>query len=141
MHIRTKAAVVVALLSLILFGGNAHAQTIQYIAKDIALKSGESTELGDVYFITSNCKSVLKATPEVEILDGPPGVTAVINAAKVIPHGYGCANPVAGGKLLISAKDVQEYSLTRMVLRVRYETLDGPRQRMESVNLALFPVN
>ena len=136
--LRTKAALLWLLL-LLLVGGGAQAQSIQFTVKEIALKNGDSTELGDVYFINTNCKSVLKSTPEVEILDGPPGVTAVINAAKVVPHGYSCAKPVSGGKLVITAKDVQNYSYTRMVIRVRYKTLDGDRERSENINIALFP--
>ena len=136
---RNKAVLLCSLLLLLLFGGGAQAQSIQFTVKEIALKNGDSTELGDVYFINTNCKSVLKSTPEVEILDGPPGVTAVINAAKVVPRGYSCAKPVSGGKLVITAKDVQNYSYTRMVLRVRYKTLDGDRERSENINIALFP--
>jgi hypothetical protein len=40
---------------------------------------------------------------------------------------------------VITAKDVQNYSYTRMVLRVRYKTLDGDRERSENINIALFP--
>ena len=74
-------------------------------------------------------------------MDGPPGVSVAINAAKIVPHGYGCAKPIAGGKLVISAKDVQDYSYSRMVLRIRYQTLDGPRERTQNVNISLFPSN
>lgn len=125
-------------LSVMLFGG-AHAQTIQRTVHDIALKDGESTELGDIYFITANCKSVLKGTPQVEILDGPPGVTAVINPAKVVPRGYSCAKAVAGGKLILAAKDIHEQSYTRMVLRIHYKTLNGDRERAENINVTLIP--
>lgn len=124
-----------------LFIGGAQAQTIQRPAKDIALKSGESTEIGDVYYISPNCKSLLKGTPEVEILDGPPGVTAAVNTAKIVPRSWGCASPVAGGKLIVSAKDIQEYSYTRMVLRINYKTLNGDRQRSENINITLYPPN
>lgn len=142
MHIiGNKIALAFALLLLVTFGNGAQAQSIQFTVKDIALKNGESTELGNVFFITTNCKSMLKATPEVEILDGPPGVTAAVNAADVVPRGLSCAKPVAGGKLVITAKDVEDYSYTRMVLRIKYQTLDGPRQRTENLNLALFPSN
>jgi hypothetical protein len=140
MHIRNKATLILALLVVMLFGGGAvQAQTIQFTVRDVALKSGESTEFSDVYLIGTNCKSLLKDTPVVEILDGPPGVTAVVNAAKVVPHGYSCASPVAGGKLVITAKDVQDYSYTRMVLRITYETVDGKRQFSQGINIALFP--
>jgi hypothetical protein len=122
-------------------GGTAQAQSIDYSVKNIALKSGESTELGQVFFITGNCKSILKETPQVEILDGPPGVTAAITSAKVVPRGYSCANPISGGKLIITAKDIQEHSHTRMVLRVNYKTFSGDRQRSENINITLFPPN
>jgi len=122
-------------------GGMAQAQSIHFAVSNIALKSGESTELGQVFYISANCKSLLKETPQVEILDGPPGVTAVINPAKVVPRGYSCANPVSGGKLVIAAKDIQEHSNTRMVLRVSYKTLSGDRQRSQNVNITLFPPN
>ena len=139
MNFSNKAAVLCSLLLLLLFGGGAQAQSIQFTVKEIALKNGDSTELGDVFYINTNCKSMLKSTPEVEILDGPPGVTAAINAAKVVPHGYSCSNPVSGGKLVITAKDVRDYSYTRMVLRIRYKTLDGDRERSENINITLFP--
>lgn len=139
MHIGSKTALLFASLLVVALGGSAQAQTIQFTVRDIALKSGESTEFGDLYFIGTNCKSLLKDTPAVEILDGPPGVTAVVNVAKVVPHAYGCASPVAGGKLVISAGDIKDYSYTRMVLRITYKTLDGERQRSQDINIALFP--
>ncbi len=143
MRNRPSATFAVALLLLIFFviRGAAQAQTIFWAVRDVALKSGESTELADIWWINHSCKSMLKATPEVEILDGPPGVTAVINPAKVVPRTYSCAKPVAGGKLVITAKDIQEHSYTRMVLRINYKTLNGDRERSESVNIALFPPN
>jgi len=140
MRIGNKATPILAFMVVMLLGGGAvQAQTIQFTVRDIALKSGESTEFTDIYLIGLNCKSLLKDTPVVEILDGPPGVTAVVNAAKVVPHGYSCANPVAGGKLVITAKDVQDYSYTRMVLRVTYKTVNGERQYSQELNIALFP--
>jgi hypothetical protein len=141
MHIGKISVGLCILLASILFGIDAQAQSIQFTVREIALKNGESTELGDEYWIGRNCKSLLKSTPQVEILDGPPGVTAVIIAANVIPHAFGCINPVRGGKLVISAKDIQDYSYTRMVLRTRYKTVDGDRELSVSVNIALFPSN
>ena len=127
------------LLISFIVGSTAQAQTIQFTVRDIALKSGESAEMGDVFYINTSCKSLLKGTPEVEILDGPPGVTATINPAKVVPRGLGCANPVSGGKLVITAKDIEEPSYTRMVLRISYKTSVGDRQRSENINISLFP--
>ena len=140
MRFRNKAVLCLALF-ILPFCSAVHAQSIQFTVKEIALKNGEATELGDVWYINANCKSLLKSTPEVEILEGPPGVAVSIHAAKVVPRAYSCANPVSGGKLTISAKDVGEYSYTRMVLRIRYKTLDGDRERSENINIALFPPN
>jgi hypothetical protein len=139
MRIIDKIAAAFVLLLLLTLGSGAQAQTIQFTVRDISLKSGESTELGNVYFISSNCKSMLKATPSVEILDGPPGVTAIVSAAKVVPHFYGCSNPIAGGKLVLSASQIEDFSYTRMVLRINYQTVDGARQRTENINLTLVP--
>ena len=52
-------------------GAGAQAKTITGSAS-IALKSGESVDVGEVFYVI-NCKSLLRSTPEVEILDGPPG--------------------------------------------------------------------
>ena len=117
----------------------ATAQTIYFGVSDIALKNGENTELAEVFYIGANCKSLLKATPEVEILDGPPGVTAAINEAKVVPRTVGCASPVPGGKLVISAQGIEDYSRSRMVLRIKFKTSLGDRQLSRDVNVSLFP--
>ncbi len=138
---RITGSAVCVLLFLIFGGETAHAQTIQLRAREISLRNGESTELADVYLIGTGCHSVLKGTPEVEIMEGPPGVTAVINPAKVVPYAHSCANPVAGGKLVLTAKDVQDYSYTRMILRVNYKTAEGIRQYSEHINIAVFPSN
>jgi len=128
------------LLTFAMSGGAAQAQSVEHFTQNVALKSGESSELGEIWYAI-NCKSMLKETPQVEIMDGPPGVTAVINPAKVLPRASGCARPIDGGKLVIAAKDVQEYSHTRMVLRINYKTLSGDRSRSSNINITLFPTN
>jgi len=138
-NLPSTTSVILSLVLLFVSGRPGQAQTIQFTTQDIALKSGESTEIADVFSISLNCKSLLKGTPTVEILEGPPGVTAVVNPANVVPRALGCANPVVGGKLVVSAKDIQEYSYSRMVLRVTYKTLNGDRQRARNINIALFP--
>jgi hypothetical protein len=139
---RLKKAFLLASLSCVvcLFANaSAHAQSIDHSVSNIALKNGESTEYGDVYWISHNCKSLLKAATDVEILDGPPGVTATIKPAKVVPRTYSCANPVSGGKLFIAAKDIEDFSHTRMVLRFTYHTSTGDRQRTANINVTLYP--
>jgi hypothetical protein len=117
----------------------ASAQTIYFDVDDIALKSGESTELAQVYAIASDCRSLLMDTPTVEILDGPPGVNAAINEAQVVPREVGCGSPVAGGKLVISATGIEHYSRTRMLLRINLKTQVGDRQVSRDVNISLLP--
>src|SRR5216684_4018634 len=64
----------------------AHAQT------RVALKSGETTELGLVYYI-SNCASIMVGNPEIEVLDGPPELTLSFKPGMVIPRAQNCAKP------------------------------------------------
>src|SRR5262245_59912864 len=100
---RAMLVVVLSCFAAMLANRGATAQTIYYGVDDIALKNGESTELAQIYYIGTNCTSLLKATPEVEILDGPPGVAAAVKADMEVPRGVGCAQAVPGGKLMISA--------------------------------------
>ena len=123
----------------VLANADAKAQTIYFGVHNIALKSGEIVELGDVYYISHDCKSLLKATPEVEILDGPPGVTAAIKEDRIVPRTYGCTKPVPGGKLIITASEIEEYGRARMVLRIKMKTSVGDRQYSKDVNIELIP--
>ena len=41
------------------------AQTMSNPVHDLALKSGESTELGDLYWVNSSCKSLLNHFPKM----------------------------------------------------------------------------
>jgi len=124
-------------IAVILGSAGAHAQTITGAAT-IALKSGESVEIGDLYFIT-NCRSVLRSTPEVEVLDGPPSVSVKMKAAMVIPRAQRCANQVSGGKLVITAGEIEDPSYTPLTIRVTYRTRDGERKLSQVYNLSLFP--
>src|SRR5215475_12762301 len=105
-------------LACCLGGSVATAQTIQMSVRNIALKNGETMEFGEFYLISTECRSLLTATPEVEVMDGPQGVEVTIKQAMVVPRFYGCAKPVTGGKMMITAKDVEDYSHSRMVLRI-----------------------
>jgi hypothetical protein len=120
------------------FGANAHAQTVQASTLTVALKSGETTEVTDLWYAI-NCKSQLKSAPEVTILDGPPGVTASVIEAQVVPRMQQCSKPVLGGKLRLTAGTIEDQSSTVMTLRVRFKTKDGDRDRSIPIILSLFP--
>jgi hypothetical protein len=114
------------------------AQSWQLLNASYALKSGESVEVADFYYIT-NCQSALTSFPEVTVLDGPPGVTASLTEAMVNARFHGCPKPVKGAKLRLSADKVEDYSQSVITLRIKYQTKDGERQTSKSFNLTLFP--
>lgn len=113
-------------------GGSANAQ------QRIALKSGESVDLGPVYWV-AQCRSIMVGLPSVEILEGPPEISLAIKEGNVLPRQQNCAQPVAGGTLVISAKDVTEPMQTKLTYRLKYKTKDGERVRGGIYNLSLYP--
>src|SRR5829696_5621550 len=83
-----------------LYGGTS--ASAEGFVPTISLKSGESIDLMNVFFVV-NCRSVLKATPQVEILDGPPQVSAAVREGMVLPRIANCAKPVKGGTIVLTA--------------------------------------
>ena len=119
----------------ITIGASAQAQVD---VRRLGVKSGENIELGPVYFV-ANCRSIMIGLPEIEILEGPPEVTLSIKETQVLPRRQGCAAPVAGGKLMLSAKTVTEPREAKLIFRVKYKTKDGDRQISNSYIVSLFP--
>ena len=117
---------------------SAWSQTITSGAPTIALRNGESTELGVLYWI-SRCRSLLKDTPEAELLEGPPSLSVSVKKDMVLPRYQSCPNKVPGAKLLVSAKDIEDPSLSRITIRVTFRTKDGDRQLSQVYNLSLLP--
>ena len=108
-------------------------------ADTLALKSGETVTLAEVWWI-AHCHSLLKGPMTVEILDGPPEITAAIVEKNVIPHNSDCANPVKGGLLkLTAAANVANKIHAEVVLRVKYPTEDGERQKSFDVDAIVIP--
>jgi hypothetical protein len=136
-----KLAACVAMIGLgSILANQAHAQTLLRNTASYALKSGESVEVSELYWInTGNCQSLLTATPEVTVIDGPPGVTASISEGMVTPRAQQCAKPIKGAKLKLSADKIEDQSISQMTLRIKYKTKDGERQQSLTFNLTLFP--
>jgi hypothetical protein len=111
---------------------------VAYAQQRIALKNGESVDLGPVYYI-SNCRSIMIGMPEVEVLDGPDEVKLTLREEMVLPRTQNCAKKVPGGILVLTAKEVQEPSQATLTYRVKYQTKDGLRQRSVTYNVSLFP--
>lgn len=139
MRIVPSALIATRCLAIVLFAISpcAHAQTIDG-ASTIALKNGETIEVEPLYWV-SNCKSILKGTPEVEILEGPVGLTATVKRAMVLPRHQKCGNKVAGGMLTFSADNVEDQSYTNMTVRITFKTHDGDRRFSEVFNVSLIP--
>jgi hypothetical protein len=80
-------------------------------------------------------------TPVIEVLEGPDEVTLTIKEGKVVPrvNGQNCANPVAGGTIMATAKDVEEAKESKLTFRVMYKTKDGDRPRSSVYLVSLFP--
>jgi len=130
---RIAATCLVTLVSLLLwFDAGALAQ------ETIALKSGESVVIGPVFYV-SHCKSILTATPEVEILEGPPELTLSIKDDMVLPRRFNCPAKVPGGILTATAGAVTATTHTKLTYRVKYKTKDGDRQLAHVFNIELFP--
>jgi len=134
MQLKFAALPVIGLVAAMAFAG-ATAQA----AEVIAMKGGETIEIGNLFFVV-NCRSLLKGGMTVEILEGPPEVTASIREQKVIPHMQNCAKPVEGGILLLTAaKEIKERKQAKLILRTKYPTVDGERQKSRDIDLTLLP--
>ncbi len=127
-------AIVLQLIFALSFGASVHAQDI----RRIALKSGESADLGLVYWV-SHCKSIMIGLPTIDILDGPPEVTITIRAEMVLPRLQNCPNKVAGGTIVAKASTIEEPKQAQITYRVNYKTKEGDRPRSYVYNLSLFP--
>jgi hypothetical protein len=138
--VRTFSGIAAAAAGAMLLIGGApvQAQGLVRNAQTVALKSGETQVLGHLYWV-AQCRSILKGTPEVEIIDGPPGLVAEVKEEMVLPRAQNCPKKVAGGLLSVSAKDVDDPSTSQVTLRITYRTKDGDRHRAWLINVALLP--
>jgi hypothetical protein len=118
-----------------LIGGCISAQAVE----TVALKSGETVELNNLFWV-ANCRSLLTGPMRVEILQGPPEITASIREQNIVPHVLNCPKAVKGGVLLLSAaKDVKTKIQAKVVLRVKYPTVDGDRQKSFDLDAVVVP--
>jgi len=110
-----------------------------HAAETVALKSGETVELSNLWWV-ANCRSLLSGPMRVEILEGPPEITASIREQNIVPHILNCPKPVKGGVLLLSAaKDVKSKIEAKVVLRVKYPTVDGDKQKSFDFDAVVVP--
>jgi hypothetical protein len=118
--------------------GSHGAANAQEALRRIAVKNGESIDLGTVYYV-NNCRSIMVGLPDIEVLEGPTSVAISIREEPVLPRRQGCAAKVPGGTLVLTAKDVSEPAEAKLTYRVNYKTKDGPRQTSHAFMVSLFP--
>ncbi|MFM2050628.1 MAG: hypothetical protein RL682_1119 [Pseudomonadota bacterium] len=111
---------------------------ISAAAQSVALKSGESTDLGAVYWVES-CQSIVNSFIGVEILEGPPGVVIALREQPVRARRQNCPNEVPGAIVTITAKEVTEKTSATIRYRVKYDTEDGKKQSNHTVKIDLYP--
>jgi hypothetical protein len=128
---------IVGIVAAALTGTEAQAQTV-WGSPTVALKSGETVELGEIYWVI-RCRSLLTGTPEAEVLQGPSQVSVTVKQEMVLPRQQQCASRVPGGKLMISAKEIEDPSYTNLTVRITYKTKDGDRKFSQVYNLHLLP--
>jgi len=108
-------------------------------AESVALKSGESVDLSNLFWV-ANCHSLLKGPMKLDVLEGPPEITAFIREQDVVPHAYNCPAAVKGGVLVLTAAaGVQKKVQAKVVLRVKYPTVDGEKQRSFDIEAIVIP--
>lgn len=107
-------------------------------AQEVALRSGESVDLGSVYW-AEGCTSTLITLVGVDVLEGPPGVKLSLRKEDVQPRQQNCPTKIQGGVVVASVKDVPTPTAGVLKYRVRYKTTNGSRQSEHSVQMSLQP--
>ena len=135
MRIRLHSGVAIACVGLLAFAAVSGAQA-QQAPRHIALKSGESTELRNFYFV-QHCKSLLKGTPVLDVLEGPEELTVTLKEGPKVPSK--CTNRVPGGSVIATAKEIKTAKEAKLTIRLKYNTRIGERQSSSSYIVSLFP--
>jgi hypothetical protein len=104
----------------------------------ISLKSGETLEIMDLWY-SINCDSQLNGAPIAEVMEGPTEVNVTVKEAMVVPREQNCDKALKGGKLLFSAKEIDNYSTSTLTVRITYDTREGERKPSYSFNIILLP--
>ena len=111
----------------------AHAQQTP---RRIALKSGESTELRNYYFV-QNCRSIMIDSPVLDVLEGPEELTVTLQPGMKVPQK--CTKPVPGGTVVATAKEVKAPKEGKLTVRLKFKTKLGERQSSNVYIVSLFP--
>jgi CBS domain containing-hemolysin-like protein len=135
MRVQRNWSIAISCLGLLIFATatGAHAQQGP---RRIALKSGESAELRNFYYV-QNCQSIMIGTPVLDILQGPQELSVTLKEGTQRPQK--CAKQVPGGTVVATAKEVKEQKETKLTIRLKFKTKIGERQSSNSYIVSLFP--
>jgi hypothetical protein len=113
-------------------------QAQQNQTQRIAAKSGETIELFNV-FAQVNCHSILLATPEVEVLEGPAELTLTVKEQMVPVPRFDCPNKLKGGTVLAVIGKIDHPIEGKLTFRVKFKTKAVNNQQAYTYNYSLFP--
>ena len=114
------------------------AQAQQNLTQRIAAKSGETIELFNV-FAQVNCRSILLATPEVEVLEGPAELTLTVKEQMVPVPKFDCPNKLKGGTIMAVIGKIDHPIEGKLTFRVKYKTKAVNNQVAHTFYYSLFP--
>jgi hypothetical protein len=134
MRVVSNSGLAISCLGLAIFAiAGAHAQQAP---RPIALKSGESTELRNYYFV-QNCRSIMMGSPVLDVLEGPEELAITLKAGTKVPQK--CTKPVPGGTVIATAKAVKAPKEAKLTIRLTFKTKVGERQSSSAYKVSLFP--
>jgi hypothetical protein len=106
----------------------------------ISLKGGESVELRNYSFVTgNNCLSIMVGKPTLDVLEGPEELSFTLKEGPVTRRDRECPRPVPGGRVVATAREIQQAKEAKLTIRLNYMTKNGPRQSTSAYLVSLFP--
>jgi hypothetical protein len=135
MRVQPNLGLAIACLGLAVFAAAVGAEA-QRAPRRIALKSGESTELRNFYYV-QHCRSIMIGTPVLDVLEGPEELTVTLKESMKLPSK--CTKEVPGGTVVATAKEVKAPKEARLTIRLKFKTRIGERQTTNVYIVSLFP--
>jgi hypothetical protein len=101
-------------------------------------KSGAVIDLRPV-FRQVNCRGMLLATPEVEILQGPPELTLSVRDEMVEVPAANCPRKIKGAMVVATIGQVSQPIEGRLIFRVKYKGKYRNTQTGHAYDFSLSP--
>lgn len=97
-------------------------------AQTLAVKRGETAELGSVYWVR-NCYSNLEDFEGIVATKSPSGLSLSLRKQDVKPTVQGCDNLVPGAKVIVTASPDAPLGAATIEYRVMYRTKTGSKEQ------------